>query len=315
MKHFSFLVTPYSQVVPETADFHHGRLNRFRCIRRQQIFRPLSQRSVPLQLIPSPCSKQGQNARDVTSLIELDSPSDVGSSAKDVAVVLLAGGYGKRMNTNVPKQFLDLRGKLVIEYSLELFSQLPQVSQIVLVVSEEHRGRFKKWTTSQRFTFADPGSERQDSVYNGLSRVRNDAVLVCIHDTARPLVTHQAVLAVLKDARKYGAAVLGVPVKGTIKDSQDGKFVTRTIERSRLWEVQTPQVIRYNLRLKGFKEVKDRHLAVTDDASIVEHIGEPVRITLGDYSNIKLTTPEDMDIAQSILEGREEIEKSPILSQ
>ena len=145
---------------------------------------------------------------------------------------------------------------------------------------------------------------RQDSVYNGLLKVPNDCNIVAVHDVARPLVTEQEVLNVLNDGSKYGAAVLGVPMKATVKESADSQFVLRTVPRSRLWEVHTPQVIKKDLLLKGFKKVFDEKLEVTDDVSIIEALGLPVKLTLGEYTNIKITTPEDIQVAEGILSAR-----------
>lgn len=114
----------------------------------------------------------------------------------------------------------------------------------------------------------------------------------------------------LADARQHGAAVLGVPVKPTIKETDDGEFVLRTLERSRLWEVQTPQVIRPALLAEGFRRVDEEGLEVTDDVSIVEQIGKPVKLTLGDYTNLKLTTPDDMIFAAAVLEQRQQLQVS-----
>lgn len=241
----------------------------------------------------------------------------VRDNVQNVSVILLAGGSGSRMKADRPKQFLELDGKSVVEHSLELFAGMKQVSQIILVVAKEYRDRFLGWVSGEKkrqsieFCFADPGEERQDSVYNGTDMVKSDASLVCIHDAARPLVSRSVILNVLQDAQEYGAAVLGVPSKATIKESDDGKFVLRTIERSRLWEIQTPQVIRPDLLRKGFSKVRKENLNVTDDVSIVEYLGEPVRITMGEYTNIKLTTPEDMNIAYSILKERQLTEEIP----
>uniref|UniRef100_A0A7S1UCG6 2-C-methyl-D-erythritol 4-phosphate cytidylyltransferase, chloroplastic n=2 Tax=Phaeomonas parva TaxID=124430 RepID=A0A7S1UCG6_9STRA len=226
---------------------------------------------------------------------------------KDVAVVLLAGGVGSRMKADRPKQFLTLAGKPVLEHTIELFRGIEGVSQIVLVLDEQYRGEWKKFAAAdERFVFADPGKERQDSVENGLSKVVDGASLVAVHDAARPLVTPAEIYNVLMDGVEHGAAVLGVPMKATVKESEDGEFVLRTIPRSRLWEIQTPQVIRPALLREGFRKVKELGLEVTDDVSIVEQIGEPVKITVGEYTNIKLTTPEDMQIAESILRERED---------
>lgn len=228
----------------------------------------------------------------------------------DVSVILLAGGTGSRMKADRPKQFLELAGKTVVEHSLMLFGLMPEVKQLILVLDESYRDQFQKYRNvlDCEFAFADPGNERQDSVYNGLRAVSEGASLVCVHDSARPLVSEQNIRAVLRDGAEYGAAVLGVPSKATIKESADGQFVLRTIPRQRLWEIQTPQVIKPGLLLQGFEKVRRENLAVTDDVSIIEQLGEQVKITLGEYTNIKLTTPEDMDIAEAILRERSKSE-------
>lgn len=226
----------------------------------------------------------------------------------NVAVILLAGGSGSRMKADRPKQFLELRGRTILEHSIELFGRLPEVKLLVIVLAAEYRSQFDSLLKNLpcRVQFADPGVERQDSVFNGLAFVSNSMSLACVHDSARPLVTTQSIRNVLRDASLHGAAVLGVPSKATIKESADGQFVLRTIPRQRLWEIQTPQVIKPDLLRRGFEKVVANDLAVTDDVSIVEHLGEPVKITIGEYTNIKITTPEDMTIAESILEKRHE---------
>lgn len=184
---------------------------------------------------------------------------------------------------------------------------MPEVAQLIVVVAEAYRPDFTQIAAQLgvSLTFADPGKERQDSVFNGLSAVVDGASVVCIHDAARPLVTAGNVREVLRDGIVYGAAVLGVPSKATIKESADGQFVLRTIERKRLWEIQTPQVVKPEVLRRGFEKVRREGLDVTDDVSIVEQLGEPVKLTMGEYTNIKLTTPEDMNIAESILKERE----------
>jgi len=146
--------------------------------------------------------------------------------------------------------------------------------------------------------------ERQDSVFNGLCALPDDCSLVAVHDAARPLVTEDEVLCVLRDGFEHGAAVLGVPMKATVKESENGRFVLRTVPRSRLWEIHSPQVARKDLFLAGFALVKEQGLEVTDDVSVVEALGEPVRLTPGEYTNIKLTMPEDMRVAEQLLMER-----------
>ena len=139
---------------------------------------------------------------------------------------------------------------------------------------------------------------------SGLEACPGDAALVCIHDAARPLVTPEEIFKVIGDAREHGAAVLGVPVKATVKESDDGEFVLRTVDRSRLWEVHTPQVFKPALLREGFDKVAKEGLEVTDDVSIIEQLGLPVKLTLGEYTNLKVTTPDDMVVATQILDQR-----------
>ncbi|GAB5037288.1 2-c-methyl-d-erythritol 4-phosphate cytidylyltransferase [Nannochloropsis oceanica] len=229
------------------------------------------------------------------------------ATIEGVSVVLLAGGVGKRMKADRPKQFLELLGKPVLLHSLEIFSTLPGINRIVIVLDQSYRKDFAfLQETDPRIVFADPGKERQDSVLNGFCQTLPDASIVCIHDSARPLVSQAAVLASLRDGVKHGAAVLGVPMKATVKESEDGEFVLRTINRSRLWEIQTPQVIKPDILAKAFEYVRENALEVTDDVSMVEEVGLPVKLTMGEYTNIKLTTPEDLGVAEGFLKQRAE---------
>jgi 2-C-methyl-D-erythritol 4-phosphate cytidylyltransferase len=225
-----------------------------------------------------------------------------------VAFILLAGGSGSRMKADRPKQFLELRDKPVLAHSLELLLGSPALERLVLVIANEFRSLdfLQPVLSDPRVVCADPGAERQDSVRSGLASVPPECTLVAVHDAARPLVTLDAIDACLCDAATHGAAVLAVPMKATVKESTDGAFVSRTLERSTLWEIQTPQVIRPQLLRDGFEKVDAENLEVTDDVSIVELLGEPVKLTMGEYTNLKLTTPEDMVIAETILSGRGE---------
>ena len=152
---------------------------------------------------------------------------------RDIGVILLAGGKGKRMKANVPKQFLDILGKPVFLRSLEIFTKMRCVSNIVIVLDESYRHEYSDIISrDQRISWADPGVERQGSVFNGLKEIPDTCTLVAVHDSARPLVTQKEVETVLYDATMHGAAVLGVPVKATIKESDDGSFVLRTTDVS-----------------------------------------------------------------------------------
>ncbi|PNY17466.1 2-c-methyl-d-erythritol 4-phosphate cytidylyltransferase chloroplastic-like [Trifolium pratense] len=224
---------------------------------------------------------------------------------RSVSVVLLAGGKGKRMGANMPKQYLPLLGQPIALYSFYTFSRMLEVKEIIVVCDPSYKDIFEdvKGNCQPQLKFALPGKERQDSVYNGLQEcaVDSNSELVCVHDSARPLVLHEDVKKVLKDGLLNGAAVLGVPVKATIKEANIESFVVRTLDRKTLWEMQTPQIIKPELLRKGFELVNREGLEVTDDVSIVEHLKHPVYITEGSYTNIKVTTPDDLLLAERIL--------------
>lgn len=223
-----------------------------------------------------------------------------------VSLVLLAGGVGKRMGAAIPKQYLKLCGREIATYSMMTFAGMEEIGEMIIVCEPEWRDVFTKCydalVRKPPLKFALPGKERQDSVYNGLQLVSQGAELVAIHDSARPLIRAMDALACFEDAKKVGAAVLGVPVKPTIKEVDKDLNVIKTLQRSTLWEVQTPQVIRPSLLLAGFDLVARNALEVTDDVSIVEALGKPVVITPGSYTNIKVTTPDDMSVAERFLE-------------
>lgn len=237
--------------------------------------------------------------------------------------VILAGGTGSRMKANMPKQFMILNSRPVLHYSLHLFleklptccinNNLSPPRHVVLVIDPKYQSEYQSIVTAYqgKLSFANPGIERQGSVQNGLNELVNstngECTYVAIHDSARPLVTIQEVCNVVHDAHITGAAVLGVPCKATIKESIDGGIlVSRTLDRSKLWEVHTPQVVRVEALLRGFDKVEKERLEVTDDVSIIEALNEPVKLTRGEYTNLKITTPEDMDVASAILLDRGE---------
>jgi 2-C-methyl-D-erythritol 4-phosphate cytidylyltransferase len=235
-----------------------------------------------------------------------------------VSVVLLAGGVGKRMGAAIPKQYLELRGQAIATYSLATFAAMREVGEIVVVCDPSWRHVFEErlaqlaaasasgssggGSSSKPIRWALPGAERQDSVFNGLQAVRPEAAVVAVHDSARPLVTPADAARCMADGFTVGAAVLGVPVKPTIKEVNAELAVIKTLERAKLWEVQTPQCIRPELLREGFRAVKERGLEVTDDVSIIEALGLPVRITPGSYTNIKVTTPDDMSVAEKFMD-------------
>lgn len=247
-----------------------------------------------------------RKARLATSRIRCSAKVDNGSiivKDKSVSVILLAGGKGKRMGASMPKQYLPLLGQPIALYSFHTFSRMAEVKEIVVVCDPSYSDIFEetKEKINVDLKFSLPGKERQDSVYSGLQEVDLNSELVCIHDSARPLVLSKDVEKVLTDALRVGAAVLGVPAKATIKEGNSESFVVRTLDRKTLWEMQTPQVIKPDLLKRGFELVNREGLEVTDDVSIVEHLKHPVYITEGSYTNIKVTTPDDLLLAERIL--------------
>ena len=217
--------------------------------------------------------------------------------------VVLAAGKGKRMHSAVQKQFLMLGGKPVIFYSLEQFEQCPFINEIVLVTGEEEIDYCRKEIV-EKFDFQKVkkivagGAERFLSVYNGLKACTCD--FVYIHDGARPFVDQAILERTREDVKRYGACVAGMPVKDTIKISDGDGYADVTPPRSRVWMVQTPQVFAYSCIKDAYdKLIADGRIDVTDDAMVLECMtGQKTKLTIGSYENIKITTPEDLEIAE-----------------
>ncbi len=264
-------------------------LRRSRCAPSQRRFATCSQ------------TKSTSSVRKQNQIIRSGEPHDV-------CVILLAGGVGKRMGSTVPKQMLELGGMTILERSLKALSQLPEVSEIVVVLAPSLRDTAAGLVCAAAGAmFAEPGEERVDSVASGVAASQKEATLFCVHDAARPLVRREDVRRVISDAWRHGAAVLGVPCKATIKTSRDGQFVEETLDRSKLWEMQTPQVIDAATLRSGLAVAAASDDApVTDDVSLVELLKLPVFLTKGKYDNIKITTPEDMLFAEAVLQSLED---------
>jgi 2-C-methyl-D-erythritol 4-phosphate cytidylyltransferase len=255
--------------------------------------------------------RQKQLLRHRGSVASAQSFVTLRANASDVGVVLLSGGVGKRMGAKIPKQYLKLLGLEIVLHSLDTFLEC-DIAEIVIVCAPEYHSLFLDHVAKRKdqvgfpLKFAEGGKERQDSVQNGLAKITSE--FVAIHDGARPLVTRQEVEKVMADARKYGAALLAVQTKATVKQAVAGPdneaIVQSTPNRKFLWEAHTPQVIRSELLRRGFSNAAEKSLEVTDDVSLVEQLGEPVKITEGEYTNIKVTTPEDMAVAEAILKER-----------
>lgn len=222
-----------------------------------------------------------------------------------VSVILVAGGVGSRMKMQMPKQFLKIHDKVIARYSFDLFLQLPEVGEIVVVCDPMYRDLFPE-NTSKPIIFAPPGLRRQDSVANGLRALSQKNDYVCIHDSARPAIDIPLIRRVIEGAKECGAATAGMPVKFTVKEQNSEGFVKQTLDRTRIWEIQTPQIILRNNLEKGFEFLEQQKREVTDDVSIIELLNLPVKLVLGSYENMKVTTPEDLPLMERLLDyGRQ----------
>lgn len=223
---------------------------------------------------------------------------------KKCTAIVLAAGQGKRMGTKVQKQYLEIDGKPVLYYSLHAFEQSKIIDEIILVVGENQSEYCKdeivsKYGISKVNKIVEGGAERYHSVWNGLQEV-DDGGYVFIHDGARPFVDEEILKRAYKDVQNCKACVIGMPVKDTIKLADSDGFVNETPERSLLWMIQTPQVFENGLVKKAYALLMEQeNIQVTDDAMVVEQmLGHKVKLTEGSYENIKITTPEDLDIAE-----------------
>lgn len=221
--------------------------------------------------------------------------------------IVLAAGQGKRMGTEIQKQYLDIKGYPVLYYSLQAFQQSPLIDEIVLVVGEGQKDYCKqeiveKYNFTKVKNIVQGGRERYHSVWNGLQKTQDGYVF--IHDGARPFINEEILARVYQEVQTHRACVVGMPVKDTIKISDENNFVLDTPKRSSLWQIQTPQVFETAIVKSAYEKLMEQDdKAVTDDAMVVElMLGMKVKLVEGAYENIKITTPEDLAIAHVFLE-------------
>jgi 2-C-methyl-D-erythritol 4-phosphate cytidylyltransferase len=213
------------------------------------------------------------------------------------SAIIVAAGKGTRMGPNVDKLFLSLHGKPVIAHTWAQFEKAECIDEIILVVRTGMEDAFAALALQQGFRkpyqLVAGGKERQDSVWNGLQRL-SGAEYVAIHDGARPCARPALIQATLAAARQTGAAVAAQPLTDTVKESADGKLVSRTLDRSRLWAVQTPQTFRVEILRRALAAVRQRGLLVTDDTAACELIGQSVQLVPCSEPNPKVTQPSDL---------------------
>lgn len=248
------------------------------------------------------CGAEPETGREIRMERER---TDVAGVARRVTAIVLAAGQGKRMQSKIQKQYLLLDGKPLLYYSLKAFEQ-SSVDEIILVVSKDmvqycEREIVAQFGFQKVVKIVEGGKERYHSVYEGL-KAASDAEIVLIHDGARPLVTQKIIEDSILAAAEYKACAVGMPVKDTIKIVNENQYAIRTPERRLVWQIQTPQAFSYALLKKAYDLLmhdEGYQKAITDDAMVVETmLNVPVKLIEGSYSNMKVTTPEDMEIAR-----------------
>ncbi len=222
-----------------------------------------------------------------------------------VCAIIPAAGQGNRMGSPIPKQFLELDGKPILEHTLSAFQECGEVDSVILVVPER-----EVESTSKDYLGKVPivhqvvagGEKRQDSVYCGMQALPKGVDLVLVHDAVRPFVEIKIICNVLEAAEEHGAAITAIPVNDTLKRANTENFVETTVSRENLWRVQTPQGFKVELLLSAFRKAFAEGFYGTDEGAVVEYFGKPVKIVNGSELNIKITRPEDLVLGNQILQ-------------
>jgi 2-C-methyl-D-erythritol 4-phosphate cytidylyltransferase len=224
-----------------------------------------------------------------------------------IAAIIAAAGVGKRMGHHIPKPYLSLAGKPILAHTLRIFETMPEIRQITVVVHPEDLN-FCQETVIAPYNFkkilrvVPGGKERQDSVYHALKALKNEDELeiVLVHDAVRPFVTQDQVRQIIDAARRHGGAVLGLPAQDTLKRVTAEGTVHQTLERTDIWQIQTPQAFQASLLWRAFTEAYSRNFYGTDEASLLEQLDHSVAVVPGSPFNLKITTPEDLLLAEAI---------------
>ena len=222
-----------------------------------------------------------------------------------VTAIIVAAGKSDRMGAGTDKAFLNLGPKPVIAWSLLAFEGCTDIDQIVLVVRKDQiigaKAVVRMFGISKIRAVVAGGQKRQNSVMNGLKEIDSDTRIVVIHDGARPCVTPATISETVKLAKRVGAVAVGCHIWDTVKFVEKGSTVTRTEDRTKLWAVQTPQAFNAQLIRRAYAEAEKAKVEVTDDASAVERLGEPVKIYETNVPNLKITTVEDLQLAAAVV--------------
>jgi 2-C-methyl-D-erythritol 4-phosphate cytidylyltransferase len=227
------------------------------------------------------------------------------------SAIIVAAGKSERMGKDIDKAFLHLATRPVLAYSMQAFEACPDIDEVVLVVRKDRiesaRGMAHVFGCSKVRKVVAGGSMRQDSVANGLAELSDDSEIVAIHDGARPCVTPQLISETVKVAKRHGAAVAATRMTDTVKLVEKGTTVSKTLDRSKIWTVQTPQTFRVRLLRDAYKSLREKEMVVTDDAAVVELFGHDVHLVPATTPNMKITTTEDLPVMAVLLERFESI--------
>jgi 2-C-methyl-D-erythritol 4-phosphate cytidylyltransferase len=227
-----------------------------------------------------------------------------------IAAVIVAAGKGTRMGPNIDKLFLEVAGAPIVAHTWKRFDSIAEIDELILVVREGMAGLFRdlgrEIGVGKRYRLVQGGRERQDSVWNGLQALADGTEIVVIQDAARPCTETALVLNTIAAAREAGAAVAAQKVTDTIKESDGGTLIARTLDRSKLWSVQTPQTFRVEVIRRALQAVRDAGLQITDDTAACERIGQSVRLVEGKGPNPKATSLADLPYIETCL-SREKI--------
>ncbi len=224
-----------------------------------------------------------------------------------IGVVLPAAGFGSRMGTAVPKQFLELAGEPILIRTIQIFLDHPAIDVVAVVLPAEHLDTARKQILDffsqdqQQLLFTIGGDTRQQSVQNGLNALPADLYGILVHDGARPMLTPAVIDCCIEGINKHGAVIAAVPVKDTLKEVEQ-TIITRTVDRTRLWQAQTPQAMRRELLEQAFAHAAATDFIGTDEASLLEHAAIEVHVIEGSEQNIKITRPDDLALASGLLQ-------------
>ena len=226
--------------------------------------------------------------------------------------IIVAAGKGARMGNSIPKQYLEFGGHPVLAHTLRAFDSSPLIDRIYLVIAESdfafcRHSILLKSSLRTPVTLVSGGAERQDSVYNGIVAVDTPVDMVVIHDGVRPFIDAAMIAACVLGAEETGACILGVPAADTLKQADASMRITGTLSRKSVWLAQTPQAFTYDLIRQAHENAREAALVETDDAALVERLGHPVRIVPGARTNIKITTPDDLIMAEAIWAARKNL--------